>query len=162
MFCWLCTIVYQYNETNVMHFPFNLLRIKGLYMFRALLAHPQETLHKRHLSIDMGNITQQFPQWLSDKIFVGAVACGSFYTERKWRIMLNLLTLYTATGVLCSNYAMRLRTYTDMKKGILCIAKEYSAVSAGLRCGTASWLTGSTTHCSWDYKENTVWMLLNI
>jgi hypothetical protein len=25
---------------------FNLLRIKGLYMFRALLAHPQETLHK--------------------------------------------------------------------------------------------------------------------
>jgi hypothetical protein len=29
----------QYNETNVMHFSFNLLRIKGLYMFRALLAH---------------------------------------------------------------------------------------------------------------------------
>jgi predicted nucleotide-binding protein (sugar kinase/HSP70/actin superfamily) len=25
------------------------LRIKGLYMFRALLAHPQEALHKRHL-----------------------------------------------------------------------------------------------------------------
>jgi hypothetical protein len=32
-----------------MHFSFNLLRIKGLYMFRALLAHPQEALHKRHL-----------------------------------------------------------------------------------------------------------------
>jgi hypothetical protein len=30
----------QYNETNVMHFSFNLLKIKGLYMFRALLAHP--------------------------------------------------------------------------------------------------------------------------
>jgi hypothetical protein len=28
----------QYSETNVMHFLFNLLRIKGLYMFRALLA----------------------------------------------------------------------------------------------------------------------------
>jgi hypothetical protein len=40
---------YQYSETNVMHFLFNLLRIKGLYMFRALLAHPQEALHKRHL-----------------------------------------------------------------------------------------------------------------
>jgi hypothetical protein len=49
MFCWPCTIVYQYNDTTVMHFTFNLLRIKGLYMFRALLAHPQETLHKRHL-----------------------------------------------------------------------------------------------------------------
>jgi hypothetical protein len=39
----------QYSETNVMHFLFNLLRIKGLYMFRALLAHPQEELHKPHL-----------------------------------------------------------------------------------------------------------------
>jgi hypothetical protein len=44
-------IFYQYSETNVMHFLFNLLRIKGLYMFRALLAHPQEALHKRHLVI---------------------------------------------------------------------------------------------------------------
>jgi hypothetical protein len=32
-----------------MHFSFNLLRTKGLYMFRALHAHPQEALHKRHL-----------------------------------------------------------------------------------------------------------------
>jgi hypothetical protein len=31
-----------------MHFLFSLLRIKGLYMFRALLAHPQEALHKCH------------------------------------------------------------------------------------------------------------------
>jgi hypothetical protein len=37
------------SETNVMHFLFNLLRIKGLYMFRALLAYPQEALNKRHL-----------------------------------------------------------------------------------------------------------------
>jgi hypothetical protein len=36
---------HQYSETNVMHFLFNLLRIKGLYIFRALLAHPQEALH---------------------------------------------------------------------------------------------------------------------
>jgi hypothetical protein len=42
-------IVDQYSETNVMHFLLNLLRIKGLYMFRALLVHPQEVLHKRHL-----------------------------------------------------------------------------------------------------------------
>jgi hypothetical protein len=39
----------QYSETNVMHFLFSLLRIKGLYMFGALLAHPQKALHKRHL-----------------------------------------------------------------------------------------------------------------
>jgi hypothetical protein len=32
-----------------MHFLFNLLRIKEIYMFRALLAHSQESLHKRHL-----------------------------------------------------------------------------------------------------------------
>jgi hypothetical protein len=39
----------QYSETNVMHFLFNLLRIKGLCIFRALLAHPQVALHKWHL-----------------------------------------------------------------------------------------------------------------
>jgi hypothetical protein len=49
LFCWPCIMVYQYSETNVMHFLFNLLRIKGLYMFRALLAQPQEVLHKRRL-----------------------------------------------------------------------------------------------------------------
>jgi hypothetical protein len=43
---WLCL---QHTETNVMHFSFNIFRIKGLYMFRALLAHPQEALQKRHL-----------------------------------------------------------------------------------------------------------------
>jgi hypothetical protein len=37
---------HQYSETNVMQFLFVLLRINGLYMFRALLAHLQEALHK--------------------------------------------------------------------------------------------------------------------
>jgi hypothetical protein len=32
-----------------MQFSFNFMRIKGLYMLRALLAHPQEVLQKRHL-----------------------------------------------------------------------------------------------------------------
>jgi hypothetical protein len=42
-------IVYQYNKTNVIPVLFSLLRIKGLYLFRALLTHPQEVLHKWHL-----------------------------------------------------------------------------------------------------------------
>jgi hypothetical protein len=33
----------------MMLFFFNLLRINGPYMFRALLAHPQDLLHKRQL-----------------------------------------------------------------------------------------------------------------
>jgi hypothetical protein len=49
MFCWPCIIVYQYSATDVMHFLFSLLGMKCLYMFRALLAHTQEVLHKRHL-----------------------------------------------------------------------------------------------------------------
>jgi hypothetical protein len=48
MLCVPYITVYQYSETNLMLFLFNLLRIKGLYMFRTLLAHPQEALHKRH------------------------------------------------------------------------------------------------------------------
>jgi hypothetical protein len=43
------TLQNQYSETNVMHFLFSLLRIKGLYVFRALLAHPQQALQKQHL-----------------------------------------------------------------------------------------------------------------
>jgi hypothetical protein len=43
------TNLYLYDETNVTHFLFRLLRIKGLYMFRALLAHPQEALNNQHL-----------------------------------------------------------------------------------------------------------------
>jgi hypothetical protein len=39
----------QCSETKVMQFVFNLLRIKGMYMLRALLVHLQEALHKRHL-----------------------------------------------------------------------------------------------------------------
>jgi hypothetical protein len=42
-------VIYQYSETNVTHFLLSLSRIKGLYIFPALLAHPQEVLHKRHL-----------------------------------------------------------------------------------------------------------------
>jgi hypothetical protein len=49
MFCLLCIIVHQYSKTNLMHFLFNSLRIGGLYMFRTLIAHPQEALHKPHL-----------------------------------------------------------------------------------------------------------------
>jgi hypothetical protein len=41
---------HQYSETKWMHFLFSLLSIEGLYMFRALLSHPQEGLHKRHFA----------------------------------------------------------------------------------------------------------------
>jgi hypothetical protein len=48
-----------------MHFSFSLLRIKGLYMFGALRAYPQEVLHKRHvvycvriISVDCGTVPQ--------------------------------------------------------------------------------------------------------
>jgi hypothetical protein len=49
MFCWPFITVYKYSETNMMHFLFNLLRIKGLYMFRTLVAHPQEVPQKQRL-----------------------------------------------------------------------------------------------------------------
>jgi hypothetical protein len=40
-FGWSFIILYQYSENNVMLFLFSLSKIKGLYMFRELLAHPQ-------------------------------------------------------------------------------------------------------------------------
>jgi hypothetical protein len=69
MFCWPCITVYQYNETSVMQFSFNLLRIKGFYMFRTLLTHPQEVPHKWHsvycvhiMSVGCGGFTETVPQ----------------------------------------------------------------------------------------------------
>jgi hypothetical protein len=44
-------LTFKYSETNVMRFLFNLLRIKGLYRFPALLAHPQEARTQKALGI---------------------------------------------------------------------------------------------------------------
>jgi hypothetical protein len=41
MFCWPWIVVYQYNETNVMHLLFSLLRSRAFNTFRALPAHPK-------------------------------------------------------------------------------------------------------------------------
>jgi hypothetical protein len=46
-----------------MHFLFGLLRIKGLYMFRALLAHPQEALHKKHLVLRACYVSWLHQDW---------------------------------------------------------------------------------------------------
>jgi hypothetical protein len=54
MFCWPCIIVQQYSETNLIHFLFNSLRIKGLYIFLALLAHPQKAIYKQQLVYCVG------------------------------------------------------------------------------------------------------------
>jgi hypothetical protein len=53
---------YQYSETNVKHFVFSLLRIKVLYMFRALLAH-QEVLHKWHLLYSVCYVSWVHQDW---------------------------------------------------------------------------------------------------
>jgi hypothetical protein len=45
----IIVILYQFGETNMMHFLLSLLRINAFYMFQALLAHPQEAIHKWHL-----------------------------------------------------------------------------------------------------------------
>jgi hypothetical protein len=39
----------QNDKTKVMHSLFSSIRIKGLYMFRSFLTHPQEVLNKQQL-----------------------------------------------------------------------------------------------------------------
>jgi hypothetical protein len=43
----------------VMHFLFSLLRVKGLYMFRALLFHPQQSLQTA-----IGILRTRYVSWL--------------------------------------------------------------------------------------------------
>jgi hypothetical protein len=63
---------FQYRETNMIYPLFSLLRIKGLYVFRPLLAQPQDALHKRHLvycvrvmSIGCAKIEVPLQSWYS-------------------------------------------------------------------------------------------------
>jgi hypothetical protein len=55
----------QYSKTNVMHFLFTSLGIKGLYMFRALLAYPQEALHKSVMSAGCTRVELPLQSWCS-------------------------------------------------------------------------------------------------
>jgi hypothetical protein len=73
----LLTVHHSNTETNMMHFSFSLLRIKSLYMFRALLADPKEMLHKRHLvycvrimSVGCGTDAVSPQSWYSQVPFV--------------------------------------------------------------------------------------------
>jgi hypothetical protein len=53
-----------------MHFLFSLFRIKGLYMFRTLLSHPQEVLNKQHLVYCVHVMSVGCYQGYSGTIFV--------------------------------------------------------------------------------------------
>jgi hypothetical protein len=82
--------IYQYKETNVMHLSFSLLRIKGLYMFRAILAHPQEALHKRYLvycmrimSVGCGKVAVKLQPWFSTN-WMKSASCWFRYTDILW------------------------------------------------------------------------------
>jgi hypothetical protein len=48
LFCWPCNILYQYNETNVMHLSFNLLRITAAVSLNS--CNSQLTLYARNIS----------------------------------------------------------------------------------------------------------------
>jgi hypothetical protein len=85
MLCWPCITVNQYTEGNVMHILFKLLRIKGLYMFRALHAHLQEVLHRRHLvyyvrviSVGCTRTGVELQSWSSQLTYTHAIYRVSF------------------------------------------------------------------------------------
>jgi hypothetical protein len=62
LFCWPCIIVYEYSETNVMHFLFSLIRIKGITHIRSLPTKPTDqqpylnkNTHQFHLNPGAAN-----------------------------------------------------------------------------------------------------------
>jgi hypothetical protein len=59
---------------HLLFFVFSLLRIKGLYMFRALLAHLQEALRKRHLAYCVRVLHQDWSGTCSTPILVQPTA----------------------------------------------------------------------------------------
>jgi hypothetical protein len=59
-----------------MHVLLNLLRIKDLYMFRALLAHPQEALQKQHL-VESGPLQSWCSQQIQHAPHIPSAACSA-------------------------------------------------------------------------------------
>jgi hypothetical protein len=131
MFCWPCIIVYQYNETNVLHFWFSLLRIKGLYMFRELLVHPQEALYKQHLvycvrimSVGCATIAVKLQSWHSQLTYARNIPSAVCVTPPEDELRM----LETCKGPWFSiNWmkgASRWFHYTDTKEPPLCPSPE--------------------------------------
>jgi hypothetical protein len=68
----------------MMQFLFSLLRINALYIVRALLAHPQEVVHKRHLVYYMRVMSVDVH---------GSVHLGIIYVQ--FKVQLDVLILYS-------------------------------------------------------------------
>jgi hypothetical protein len=92
----------QYSETNVMHFLLGLLRIKGLYMFRALRAHPQEALHKRHLVYRVRSVGC-YQDWSGTEYNVHHVGFTilTHYYERNSRLVQIIYIISYKTPIIC-------------------------------------------------------------
>jgi hypothetical protein len=120
---------YQYSETNVMHFLFNLLGIEGLYMFRALLAHPQEVLNK-HTKCRLCSTppedeqvmleTCREPQFLIN--WIKSASCWFHYTDILWRKVNKTLT----TWLLSLGYCISIPSPSSLTSGVI-----YSKSSSG-------------------------------
>jgi hypothetical protein len=94
--------MHQYSKTNLIHFLFNLLRTKSLYMFGALLSHPQEMLQCFTVSRLYTSIESPFT-WL-----------GPSSTQRQARKLISGPSPTTKTRLLSLN-----RTQSSVVIGLL-------------------------------------------
>jgi hypothetical protein len=62
------------------------LRIKGLYMFQALIIHPQEALHKLHLVYCMPVMSVGYTRIGVKTVFTATVAQPIHMQYTKWRL----------------------------------------------------------------------------
>jgi hypothetical protein len=146
-----------------MRFSFNLLRICGLYMFRALLAHPQEVLHKRHLlycvrimSVGCGSLQPCHSQLTYAHSIPNAV-CGSPPEDEQVRVMLE-----TCRGLRFSinwmKSASRWFHYTEIWRRWQSLFQLFCEVASGFKASVKHVLEASParsdgTHNTHTYSE---------
>jgi hypothetical protein len=136
-------------KKNMMHISFNLLRIKGLYTFRALLAHPQEPLNKRHLSYCVRLMSDVAQLQFHCTLHVSSIICSSSggYAHTAFGIL-------RAYDVSCGTVAMTLQPCQsqltlhghNIPKAVYSDPSEDEQVMLetcrGLLCFSINWMKG--------------------
>jgi hypothetical protein len=87
MFCFVCFLVPFTELLDTLHIcNISWLRVKGRYMFRALLAHSQEALHKRHLVYSVRVVSVR-----STRIEVDSTHINAVWAERTQLLIVTLI-----------------------------------------------------------------------
>jgi hypothetical protein len=122
MFFWPCIIVYQYNENKVMHFLFNLLRIKSLCSATATVTQPTDIIPTQYTKCRLfsaswgwaSNARNMQRPLILNKLNEKWITLVSLYWLRKlimnhlysWSVYIKLIGSQSAAGLISDRHIL--------------------------------------------------------